>query len=233
MAWPPAGAGARPRPAIAISGSPAELSTGRPFATQAPAPPITPATSANPACARNRAAQGPFPGLADTDDRLITWQFVVAQRQDRLWRQVLSGVLDDEQDRLRTTGGRLQTEPCSGGLWTMASCRRFIADGNRSACEPIAGVISPGSLTDDAGPSGKRAQRYGGFAGHPRHVGIFAAEGAPSLGRQREAWPTWPLKAVADARAGGYPRPRRREDQIASPTPPSPLRRGSHSARSP
>ncbi|MEZ4562239.1 MAG: hypothetical protein R2853_05840 [Thermomicrobiales bacterium] len=36
MAWPPAGAGARPRPAIAISGSPAELSTGRPFATQAP-----------------------------------------------------------------------------------------------------------------------------------------------------------------------------------------------------
>ncbi len=35
------------------------------------------------------------------------------------------------------------TVPCSGRLWTIAFCTRFMVSCSRSACDPMAGVMSP------------------------------------------------------------------------------------------
>ena len=69
-----------------------------------------------------------------------------------------------------------QTVPCSGRLWTIALCTRFVAICSRSAGEPMVGVDVAGGLDGGAAFFGEGEERLGGLFGDERQVDGFADE---------------------------------------------------------
>ncbi len=65
------------------------------------------------------------------------------ERRDQAWRERVAGVFHGERDIPRAGGGGDCTAPCSGRLWTMALCSRFMVNCNSRTREPTAGVTSP------------------------------------------------------------------------------------------
>jgi hypothetical protein len=63
--------------------------------------------------------------------------------RDQLWGELLAGVLDGEHHTLERTLVVTHTVPCSGRLWTIALCTRFVVICSRSARKPKVGAMSP------------------------------------------------------------------------------------------
>ena len=98
--------------------------------------------------------------------------------RDQLRGELLAGVLDREHDGLGADAVLTCTVPCSGRLWTMALCTRFVVICSRSACEPMVGVDVPGGLDGDAVLFGEGEERFGGFFRDEGQVDVFSGEGS-------------------------------------------------------
>ena len=65
------------------------------------------------------------------------------------------------------------TVPCSGRLWTIALCTRFVVNCSRSACEPMVGVMLARGFDGDAVLFCEGEERFGGFFGDEGQVDGF------------------------------------------------------------
>ena len=78
------------------------------------------------------------------------------------------------------------TVPCSGRLWTIALCTRFVVICSSSACEPMVGLTSPEVSIVSAAFFREGEQRLGGFLRDEGEVDVLSRERPPVGAAEQE-----------------------------------------------